>query len=326
MAGRKLGRKFQSHAVFNESGDRVLITQEEAAARGMTRFYDGSPCPSGHLAERYTKNAHVCIDCKRGVPENPVLADPDRQYAKKGNAVKRPARDLGRVKSLAREPAAEPVLGIVSAANARLYLTEQEMKGFVEEYARTRDFVAASQRLGLTAAEMEARIAGNKRLHGAVEDLEERLNVKHTPPPKEVVAAPEYHWTAEKRSIFLEFYVDTGDIAAAREHIAVSPSELKRELDRNADFKEALRAAEEPAAQHLRERATQMALAGNDKLLTALLKSKYPEFRDRVQMDLNQTVSISDSDLNTKLGRLLIKYSEKENAVDAEFVALPAPQ
>lgn len=39
-----------------------IITREQAALRGLTRFYTGKPCVVGHFAERYVGNRQ-CIAC-----------------------------------------------------------------------------------------------------------------------------------------------------------------------------------------------------------------------------------------------------------------------
>lgn len=38
------------------------FTRDEAAKRGLTRFYTGSPCKNGHIAERYVSNRQ-CVFC-----------------------------------------------------------------------------------------------------------------------------------------------------------------------------------------------------------------------------------------------------------------------
>ena len=38
------------------------LTRDEAAMRGLTRFYTGRPCKNGHTAERYVSNRQ-CVFC-----------------------------------------------------------------------------------------------------------------------------------------------------------------------------------------------------------------------------------------------------------------------
>src|SRR6185437_4243860 len=116
---------------------------------------------------------------------------------------------------------------------------------------------------------------------------------------------------------FIEIFVDTGDAATARDSIAVTPSEYFREIERNADFEAAVLAATPLAAKALEEKAIQMALAGNDKLLTKVLSAKMPEYRDRVNVDMNVTEKLDDRQLNSRLLRLLGKF--QGSIVEGDF-------
>ncbi|AVX02574.1 hypothetical protein MXMO3_00026 [Maritalea myrionectae] len=42
--------------------DTLTITREEAALRGLSRFYTGKKCKAGHAAERYVSNRQ-CVEC-----------------------------------------------------------------------------------------------------------------------------------------------------------------------------------------------------------------------------------------------------------------------
>lgn len=41
------------------------ISRQEALARGLKRYFDGSSCKRGHTAERYTHGAGACVECSR---------------------------------------------------------------------------------------------------------------------------------------------------------------------------------------------------------------------------------------------------------------------
>ena len=44
---------------------RGLPSSRNAAIElGARRYFDGKPCPHGHVAERYTLNGY-CVDCQR---------------------------------------------------------------------------------------------------------------------------------------------------------------------------------------------------------------------------------------------------------------------
>ncbi|TAM07231.1 MAG: hypothetical protein EPN70_03405 [Paraburkholderia sp.] len=38
-------------------------SREEAIERGSRRYFTGTPCPAGHIAERYTLNGY-CVECQ----------------------------------------------------------------------------------------------------------------------------------------------------------------------------------------------------------------------------------------------------------------------
>jgi len=45
-----------------ESNPTFIISREEAAERGRSRFRTGTPCKAGHLADRYVSNRQ-CVAC-----------------------------------------------------------------------------------------------------------------------------------------------------------------------------------------------------------------------------------------------------------------------
>lgn len=44
------------------TGEQMLLTREEAAACGLSRFYTGRLCKFGHRSERYSSNRQ-CVQC-----------------------------------------------------------------------------------------------------------------------------------------------------------------------------------------------------------------------------------------------------------------------
>jgi hypothetical protein len=44
-----------------ETGRRIT-SQSEARVAGMSRYFSGTPCPAGHVTERYTRDAY-CVKC-----------------------------------------------------------------------------------------------------------------------------------------------------------------------------------------------------------------------------------------------------------------------
>jgi hypothetical protein len=148
----------------------------------------------------------------------------------------------------------------------------------------------------------------------AVDVLEERPGIRPSAP----AALAFKKWTAEKRARLIERWVDTGDIAGARDAIGVTPSEYLRELDRNEDFAEAVRRAEPLANRILEERAYELALAGNDKLLTKVLAAKFPnQYRESVKLDIMQTsrvAAMTDEQIEARIRQL----QGKRDAIDVE--------
>lgn len=138
-----------------------------------------------------------------------------------------------------------------------------------------------------------------------------------------------FEWTAEKRAQLIEAWINTGDIASARDAIQVTPFEYSQELERNAEFAEDVAKAEPWANQILEERAIQLALAGNDRLLTKVLAAKFPnQYRESIKVDITQTAvsRLTDAEIAAKLAHYMAR--QNGSAVDAEIVEpaqLPAP-
>lgn len=43
----------------------AIISRAEAKAQGLKRYFDGVPCPHGHISEREVANGNKCVECKR---------------------------------------------------------------------------------------------------------------------------------------------------------------------------------------------------------------------------------------------------------------------
>lgn len=128
-----------------------------------------------------------------------------------------------------------------------------------------------------------------------------------------------YVWTDEARFRLINLYIDTGDLAGARDRIGATPSQYYRELENNPLFSDQIKAASVKAFQALEEKGINMALGGNDKLLTLVLKAKLPGYHEKVQIDSTTTVrAVSDEQLNRKLEALLTRYHDSA-ILDAEF-------
>jgi hypothetical protein len=45
-----------------KTGKPKVITRDEAIAAGLPRYFNGKPCPHGHVSERHVCN-RVCTTC-----------------------------------------------------------------------------------------------------------------------------------------------------------------------------------------------------------------------------------------------------------------------
>lgn len=294
-----------------------LVPFDEAEARGWPCFYDASICRYGHQAPRYVSNRRLCVDCHRvKAGKTPI-----------GGSAKHAAEYKNPRPYTQRQPAADMAAGSGAhpAVPAELPVDRQE-KRFLESYALTRDFDAAAATVNVPAAHMDARMAYSPAFKQAVHELEDRLGLKRTPAPN----GP-FEWDEDKRARFLEVWIDTGDEATARDAIRVTPSEMFRELERNDSFSARYEEARPLAMKAFKEKAQQLALAGNDKLLTLVVKAEHPDYRDNIKVDMRVTETLTDQQLDNQLARLIKRFGARLDeavAIDAEVIdvpALPAP-
>jgi hypothetical protein len=203
-------------------------------------------------------------------------------------------------------------------------------KKFLEHYAAVKDFDAAAKLSNVASAHMHARLAWSEPFRAAIAELEQRLGIRRTIPPP-----VEFDWTDEKRNRFLTVYIDTGERATARDSIGCTMSQFQKEIQRNGDFATAVENAEELADLSLEERAIQLALLGNDKVLLKVLSSKMRStYGDAVRVDMNVSEkNLSVDQLRSEIVRLF--RTGHSRAIDAEFAevirggtqeALPNPE
>lgn len=257
-----------------------LVSLEEAREKGWAYFYQTESCRYGHQAPRYVSNTRQCVDCDRVKRGMPTIGASSSQ----GN-FRKLAADSGEKADRVREEC------------------DAKERAFLEEYAKRRNLEEAAGHSKMTAAQVEARIAASSPFRAAVEALEGRLALK-----RGTVKAERFTWNSTKRDRLIETYVDTGDLASARDSISVTPSEYFRELARTEEFAVRVREAEPLAHRALEERAIQLALGGNDKLLQKVLAAKMPEqYRDSVKIDLTQRREGWNDDKERRLERLLAK-------------------
>lgn len=257
-----------------------FVSQAESQARGWTHFYIGEKCPHGHMAPRYTSNPRSCVDCDRVRQSRPLIG------GKAPAEYSRPPRPYAERK--AKDESVRPL----EPSNLE--------KQFLGAYAETKEFDLAAARIEQSPAVMLSRLSWSKVFREACEELETRMGFKH-------VAAPQldFDWDEEKRAILVRTFVDTGSIATARDAIRVSPYEYQLEIQRNPEFASKIDEVTPLANKVLVEKGTQLALQGNDKILTMMLKAQIPEFGDRLKVDMNVTDTKSHAQLVSDIIRVI---------------------
>ena len=278
-----------------------LVPFDEAKQRGWPLFYEATACRYGHQAPRYVSNPRQCVDChrlKRG--KQPISAQ-----VTGGTPEYKPPRPYKQ-----REVAV--VDGATAPPRAQNEPDRLEKK-FLETYAGMKDFDNAARAVGLTEAHVLARMAWSIVFAQAVNALEESLNISRTPAP-----ATDFEWDDDKHFRFIEVFVDTGNEAMARDAIRVTPSEFYREIERNSDFSARFEAALPLARKALEERAVQMSLAGNDKVLIKVLSAENPaKYGERVKVDLTSEVKLTDEQLRAEIFRFL--SAGRRRVIEGEF-------
>lgn len=287
-----------------------LIPHAEAVARGWTYFYDARQCKRGHQAPHFTKNVHHCIDCKR------TMEDGKQPIGGRagGTAPEKPRQYVQK----AVVPAG------TTAVSPRPPECDRLEKQFLTAYAETKDFNLAADKCNVSAPHMQARMSYSPLFRDAIADLEDRLSIVHVPAGDAV-----FEWNEDKVQRLLMVFVDTGEIATARDSIGVTPSQFHKELRDNYDFATRYAEADKLAAQVLKEKATQLALRGNDKLLQQLLKAEMPDkFGDKLNLNMSGEVRSTDDQLRDEVIRLVLAGRKRitGRTIDAESVrAIEAP-
>jgi hypothetical protein len=263
-----------------------FITLEEAKARGLEHFFIGASCRYGHVAPRYTSNPDQCVDCARARRGKALIGGSSRRQS------------FYKERKPAAAPAAAP---IVIAAPAEPTV-DQTDKVFLAAYAEFRDLARAADAAGATAAGIEARRSHSAALDKAMTALEARLDIRRALP-----APGEFEWTAEKERKLCTLYIDSGDIATARDSIGCTPSQYYQHRATSRAFDSMLEEAEPLANKALEERATQLALQGNDKLLQKLLAARIPQvYSERLAVDLHvsRLDNLTDDQLRQRIAQL----------------------
>jgi hypothetical protein len=291
---------------------RRFIHEEEARARGWSRFWSGQACRYGHQASRAVSNPHQCSDCLRvKAGEPPVYPHSKMQTFNKITP---------------KAPAPVTPAAIVAPAPVTPPEPDAADQRFITALAESRNFATAAASAGTTVALVQARISCNAVFRDAVNDLTERLQIQHPVP-----VSGRRELTPEEHEIFCRTWVDTGSQSKARAAIGITASQMHDELGRSPEFREMFEVAAPRAALALDDTAVDLSLAGNDKLLSKTLPAKLREqYTER--MNLNMHVSgrlekMTNDELSAELVRvfkqlyLLSPRELEETATEAERLA-----
>lgn len=319
---------------FRDHVPRRFVTLEEAQARGWSMFWTGAACRYGHQAARKTANPNACSDCdreKRGQPPIYPRARNQQFYESPRRAPKLAPIAITAPPSTASTPTAPPAPVVIMqpAPAPKTPEVDQTDRAFLTKYAEMRDLEAAAVASGCTAAQINSRRSHQRPLDEAMTKLEAELAI-----PKFVPAPSEFEWDADKRARLLEAYIDSGNLAIARDAIKCTPSQLWRELDANPQFSAQLDAARERAAQVFEEEAHRQALAGNDRLIPLVLKAELPDkYQEKSRLEIRTDLSrLTEEQLNARLFALIARSPGIRLIEDGELIegtatpALPAPE
>jgi hypothetical protein len=275
-----------------------LIPLDEAQQRGWSLFYDGRACRFGHQAPRYVSNVNQCVDChrlKRG--KTPIA---------------------GRASGLAVETPQKYVkTDNYPSVSTQMKPLEPDTfeKRFLVEYAAVKDLERAAKLVGSSAAQIHMRLSTSSVFRAATNDLETRLQIKQTIADLDV-----FVWDADKRTRYITIWVNSGDKATARDSIRATMTDMQTEFRNNPEFLSRCDDAAPLANLAFEERAQQLALAGNDKLLALILKAERPEkYSERVNVNMNVTEKMTDEQLDNRLQYLMRVASKRGPVIDAQF-------
>jgi hypothetical protein len=275
-----------------------LIPLDEAQQRGWSLFYDGRACRFGHQAPRYVSNVNQCVDCHRiSRGKQPIAGRAS------GLAVERPQK-------YEKSPEKFP-----DQQQQRPLEPDRFEKNFLIEYAAVKDLERAAKLVGSTAAQIHMRLSTSAVFRAATNDLETRLNIRPTVPD----TGP-FLWDEDKRTRYITIWVNSGDKATARDAIRATMMDMQMEFRNNPDFLARCDEAAPLANLAFEERAQQLALAGNDKLLPLILKAERPDkYSERVNVNMNVVEKMTDDQLDNRLRYLLRIAGKRGPVIDAEF-------
>jgi hypothetical protein len=294
-----------------------FVPLDEAKFYGASWHWPGQVCRYGHIGPRRTANPRICGSCERVTDGQPTIY-PD---SKAGTFY-----EIQPKVAAAATPAPAPQLPEPDPADRK----------FLAALAEHRSVAKAAAAVGSTTALIEARRASNAAFRTAMDELETRLQiVKATLPEPDA-----FNWTPEIEQKLVTLWINTGDLQTACDNCGVTRSEYFKHLERSYVFARAIEDAAPRAEQALEDRAVQMSLAGNDRLLAKLLAAKKPDvYGERARIDLNvKGNAMSPAEMTAMFNTICANLDKRQNlkllddngnAIEGQIVEqpkLPAPK
>src|SRR5580658_5380616 len=269
------------------------LPKETAEAEGWPTFYMPEPCANGHTAARFVKNS-LCVDCWR------VRQGRETIYPTAKNRTYYKQRDTAPALTATGAP-------VVIAPPSPPEPSKVEQK-FLAALDESRDFDTAAAAVNWARGLVEARASSNPVFRAALTDLCERRDIAWTRAPDPGA----FQWTAEIERNFARRFVDCGLLEQTRQELGVSASEFHDHLQRSPAFSELVEQSRPLARLTLRERATQAAERGNDRLLKVLQEDQevgvFTDIMGNKRQHVNQQQVRADMDqLLTDVKRMLAK-------------------
>jgi hypothetical protein len=283
-----------------------FVPLKEARERGLSWFFDGGSCRAGHIAAKRTSNPAICSDCERvkdgKTPIYGVTKGGPRQYNKKVVAT-----DPNTASATPTAPA--PSLGL-DAADTR----------FLAAYAEHRDLDKAAKSVGTTVELVMARRVGHPGFNEALNKLEDSLQIARYMP-----LGAGFTWDDDKRRLFIEHYVNSGELDTARQAVGCTRAQYFNELKTNIQFASDVDAAKPLAESVIEEAFTRAAKAGQQSVLPKYFEIL--EARAKQRSDVPSDPTKMRAELQKTLNEIKARFdSERAWRVIATGTLIPYQQ
>lgn len=103
-----------------------------------------------------------------------------------------------------------------------------------------------------------------------------------------------YNGTPEKLQLFLENYAACGQLIKACEASGIAWNQHYRWLQADPKYREAFEEVQQVTGQRLEDVAMKLALAGEIPVLLPMLRRFKPEYRERLEQNLNISIEVPE--------------------------------